>query len=83
MRAQLDRVETLERATGTGRPPLGAIHHHFYAPSESGPLLVGAHGPIVPGRPDIKPIEVDREAGESEEAFLCRIEFVFAGASIS
>lgn len=78
MRGQLDRVERLERVSGLAQFPFDAIHIHFYAPSEDGPLLVGARGPIVPGRgnnPD--PINIDREPGESEAEFLARVDRVF------
>lgn len=79
MRNHLTRIERLECLVGTASNTIDAIHIHFIAPSESGPVLVGAHGPIVPGRPDVKPIKVDREPGEAEAEFLARIDRVFGG----
>lgn len=78
MRAQLDRVEKLERATGANRPPFDAIHHYLYAPSESGPLLVGAYGPIGLGALGVRPVKIDRSANETEANFLRHVEVVFS-----
>lgn len=78
MRGQLDRIEKLERVAEAGRLPFDAIHVNFYAPSDKGPLLVGAYGPLVCGGGDsVRPIHLDREPGESEADFLARVDRVF------
>lgn len=78
MRGQLDRIEKLERVANVERTPDEPFHVHFIAPSDNGPLLVGAYGPLLcGGRDSVKPIHLDREPGESEEDFLARVDRVF------
>lgn len=72
---QLRRIERLEKVTGPETAP--TIHCvHFVAPSEAGPVVVGAYGPIVPGWSEVKPVMIKRGASEAEAAFLSRAALV-------
>lgn len=77
MRDFVRRLDRIERAAGAASNPIDAIHFHFFAPSNCGPVLVGAYGPIFPGKQDVRPARLNREMNEAEADFLRRAEAAF------